>query len=393
MSQEQIPTKQQPHVLFVDDSELADPARLRELFEPAGIASRLRHPESTNRSDLEWADLVVVDYFLSNWSERDECDSVARAPFDGLAVASTMRSALLPVLTDRTPGVVPDRTVAFALWSSNLKEASFDLPAVVLPHVFSRENNLEWAFRRSDVEGGDGVRQIAVLARAVCELPHSWPTNRSGAEHQLFAMLGIYEVEESTYWMLDAKSDVLGCRPPMHELSARSHGLVLLRWLLHRIFPYPCFLLDEQQLRARLRVDSLTGGTVANVGLLESLDPYVYTGVLSEFAGRRWWRAGVENWLFNETSGESGNPRAVLAVALRGGATVRGQWLRPVIVINGDLERETEFFEVEATVRIRPDDWPVYADDAYALRSAAAADPALAALVDIADRDLIDRNY
>ena len=379
-----------PHVLFVDDNDLADPARLRRLFEPAGIASRLRHPEATIRSDLEWADLVIVDYFLSSWNERDETDSVARSPFDGLAVAATMRSALLPGLNDRHPGMVPDRTVAFALWSSNLKEATFELPTVVLPHVFARENNLEWAFRRSDIEDGDGVGQIALLSRAVSELPEAWPTNRSGAEQQLFSMLGIGGVIDSSYWVLDAQIDVLGCRPPMHELSARSHGLALIRWLLHRILPYPCFLMDELQLRARLRVDSLTGGDATDQNILAALEPYAYDGVLSGFAGPRWWRAGVEDWLFKATNSESGNPRAVMEAALRGGAVAHTRWLRPVVVIDGDLARSSEFAEVENTVRVRPDDWPVYADDAYALRRAAIDDPALAALVDPADRDLLD---
>lgn len=378
-----------PHVLFVDDSELADPLRLRNLFEPVGIVSRLRHPEATIRSDLEWADLVVVDYFLSSWSERDETDSVARSPFDGLAVAATMRSALLPGLNDRHPGTVPDRTVAFALWSSNLKEASFELPTVVLPHVFARDNNLEWAFRRGDIESGEGVNQIALLARAVTELPHSWPANRSGAEQQLFSMLSIEEASEG-YWIMDAQTDVLACRPPMHELSARSHGLAVVRWILHRILPYPCFLIDELQLRARLRVDSLTGGYAEAGELLDLLEPYLYRGVLSGFAGPRWWRAGVEDWLFNETQGESGSPKAVVEAAFRGGAVARTRWLRPVVVIDGDLARSNVFAEVEDTVRVRPDDWPVYADDAYALRSAARDDPALAALVDPADRDLLD---
>jgi hypothetical protein len=387
-----------PHVLFVDDSDQVEPAQLRNQLQPHGVEARLRHPEETIESDLDWADLVVIDYFLNFWPERDNTDSVARKPCDGLAAAASMRSALLPSLAERLPGTVPPRSVAFALWSSNLKEATFELPEVVLPHVFSRENNLEWAFRRDDLLHEQGERQIALLAHAAAGLPSQWPPQPSGAEHQMLTMLGLLSPRgddafsrEYILWQDDARSDVLNCRPPIHELSARSHGLALLRWVLHRIFPYPCFLLDEQQLCARLRVDALEGGAAVGPSLLEALLPYQYTGTLAGFGGNRWWRAGIEDWLFNATDGQPGSPHAVSELARRHGALAGRQWLRPVIVLNGDLSRSREFVEVEQTVRIRPDDWPVFADDAFALRELAAEDPTLRALVQPADQNLLDR--
>ena len=388
------PTPGSPHVLFVDDNEQVDPVELQTILGHLSLSVRLRHPEETLRQDLDWSDLVVVDYFLSDWRERDETESVARSPYNGLAAIATMRSVLLPALGDRGPGTVPPRSVAFVLWSSNLREATFDLPEVVLPHVFSRENNLEWAFRRDDLLHERGGRQIAILAHAVAALPERWPPRHSDAEDQLITMLGLNTAgdggTESPGWHGDAARDVLACRPPMHELSERSHGLALLRWLLHRIFPYPCFLLDERQVCARLRVDSLSGGTTSDANLTELLGPFLYTGVLAQFDGPRWWRAGVEDWIFTATDGQSGNPQAVAEVALRHGATTSQQWLRPVIVIDGDFQRSTEFAEVGSTVRVRPDDWPVFADDAFALLDVAAEDPRLRALVESADRSRLE---
>jgi hypothetical protein len=386
-----------PRVLFVDDSDQIEISELRRLLQPYRIQVRLRHPEETLMVDLDWADLVVVDYFLTSWSERDDIDSVARKPCDGLAAVASMRSVLLPKLSERLPGTVPPRTVAFALWSSNLKEATFELPEVVLPHVFSRENNLEWAFRRDDLLQEQGNRQIALLAHAVKDLPDRWPSVPSRAEQQMLTMLGFTSDNEdpgtagADLWKSDARNEVLNCRPPVHELSERSHGLALLRWLLHRIFPYPCFLLDEQQLCARLRVDALEGGSVSGASLAEVLLPYQYSGMLAGFGGTRWWRSGIEDWVFNETDGQSGVPSIVAELARRHGATASRSWRRPVIVLNGDLSRSREFVEVEQTVRIRPDDWPVFADDAFALREQAVEDPKLRALVQPADQRLLDR--
>jgi hypothetical protein len=378
-----------PHVLFVDDDELANQQQLQAALAQYDVEVRLRAPEEVYQSDLRWAELVVVDYFLTDWPERD-VESVARSPQDGLAAIGSMRSTLLPPLAERGPGSSPLQAVAFALWSANLSEASFNLPSEVLPHVFSRENNLEWAFRRDQMLMGPAGQQVALLAHAVRELPDRWPAEQTDAEEQLFSMLGLADDDATgqdfaNFWRTDARKEALGCRPPLHELSARSHGLALVRWLLHRIFPYPCFLLDDLQLRARMRVDDLEGGE-GELPLMEALSPYRYTGIMANFDGRRWWRAGIEDWLFTATDGQSGNPRAVAEAALRHGARTDRTWIRPVVVIGGDLARSEEFAEVEETVRVRPDDWPVFADTAYARRSEVAEDPDLRALVDPVDR-------
>lgn len=197
---------------------------------------------------------------------------------------------------------------------------------------------------------------------------------------------------DAARWIDQARADVLDCRPPLNELSERSHGLVLLRWLLHRILPYPCFLLDEQQLRARLRVDALTPPEAQGPDdspLAADLRPYEYSGLLRDFAGQRWWRSGIEEWLYDVTDGRAGDAREVARVATDRGAVRHREWLRPVVVTTGDLARSDELVEVEETVRIRPDDWPPYADDAFARIEEVNRDPSLTVLVDPADRDLL----
>lgn len=381
-----------PRVLFVDDDDLAHPSYLQDVLGAYDVEVRVRPPEEVILPDVAWADVVVVDYFLSNWPERD-VDCVARAPQNGLAAIASIRSCLLPALADRGPGSVPPRAVAFALCSGNLSEATFGLPDEVLPYVFSRENNLEWVFECGEL-AGSAAMQIGMLAHAVRSLPSTWPDDREDAETQLFSLLGLADPYsgESTegYWQSDARQEVLDCRPPLHELSARSHGLALVRWMLHRILPYPCFLMDELQLRARLRVDALEGGEAVGASLNEVLEPYQYSGVTAGFDGQRWWRAGVEDWLFQVTEGESGSPRAVAEAALSHGAISTQGWVRPVVVVGGDLVRSLDLAEVEETVRVRPDDWPAFADVAYARRAEVRDDTYLRALVVPADRALVD---
>jgi len=370
-------------VLFIDDGTSTTVGRLRELLEPEGIKLDLLHPESVEDADLDRSDLVVVDYFLDRWEERDAVDAAPRAPRDGLAVAATMRSRLLPQRELRTAGVARVRPVAFALWSAHLEAATFQLPSAVRAHVFARENNLEWAFARERVTSGAAAVQVSELATAVAALPDRWPGRSAGdaAVQLLASLLALPKAD----WADLAVEQAMECRPPVFELSERTHGLVLLRWILHRILPYPTFLIDEQYLCARLRLDELPDDP--EVELRQTLSPFRYTGLLHRFDGPRWWRAGVERWLWEATDGRSGNPEAVRKVStLRGGIALH-EWHQPVVVTGANLDRRPGYVEISDAVRLRPDDWPPFADDAYAELAEAKKEPSLAAIVDAADRD------
>jgi hypothetical protein len=373
-------------ILFLDDGRSVTQRELRTLLEPQGVTLRLLHPEDVEQEDLDRCDVVVIDYFLEDWQARNDTLSVARAPRDGLAVAATLRSRLLPPLDGRTPGATPARPVAFALWSANLGAATFALPTAVRAHVFARENNLEWAFDREDITSGKAIEQVADLAHAVRRLPEEWP-GRSDGDAALQKLAGLLAMPDEA-WAEHALEQVLGCHPQVFELSERSHGLVLLRWLLHRVLPYPTFLFDEDYLRARLRLDALPDDPAAP--LWQALKPSAYRGILPRFGGRRWWRAGVEHWLWDATQGRSGDPAAVRRVAVELGGTASREWRQPVVVNGANLQRKPDLMEISDTVRLHPDDWPPYADHAYGARDEAREEPTLAAIVDPLDRHLLD---
>lgn len=348
---------------------------LASAFEAAGLETRPRHPESVLQQDLEWADVVVVDYFLSTWAERDDVDSIARAPLDGLAVIASVRSNGLPPLRERRGSSSAGSPTAFVLASGNLDEASFGLPNYVLPNVFSRENNIEWAFRKDDLFTTPGALQLAQVAGAVRVLRDA---RVQGTDQEwLEKLLALGE----SVWEDDARRDVSRCRPPLHELGKRTGGMAIVRWLLHRILPYPCFLMNEQDLRARLRVDDL-GFDSASSSLAAALEAFEYSGILSKFSGRRWWRAGIEAWLY-----DADNDAA--EIAMSHGASRSQEWKRPVLVIDEDYRRTGQLVEVSNVVRVRPDDWPVFADDAFAEISLVLTSPTIRPLVEPVDEYLL----
>ena len=48
--------------------------------------------------------------------------------------------------------------------------------------------------------------------------------------------------------------DVKDCRVPVEELSEGGHSILFIRWLLHQVLPYPCFLWAEHWVAARLGI-------------------------------------------------------------------------------------------------------------------------------------------
>ena len=105
--------------------------------------------------------------------------------------------------------------------------------------------------------------------------------------------------------------------------------------------------------------------------------------------GARWWRAGVDDLVWTWTEGNT-NAEAVLAhlksLGLKG---LRPGPDDPVVAVNNHY---VSFKVVSATdaVRIRPDDWPPFADAAWAITSDVKDDLKLRALVVSEDSDRLD---
>jgi hypothetical protein len=154
-----------------------------------------------------------------------------------------------------------------------------------------------------------------------------------------------------------------------------------LRWALHRIFPYPTFLLDEAHLAARLRVSLKSLRAVADSREFSELFGAArYTGQLASFLGPRWWRAGVENAIYEATAeapGDLGALREVLA-KIPSIEIVYATRLFPVL--GEQFKTINELALEDAVVEVRPDDWPPFADEAWALRATLEDTPELKAI-------------
>ncbi len=371
-----------PLVLVIDDR--SDEERLRDQVWGADIEVWVEHPQDVTDLQLLQASLVLVDYRLDNWPERDNASCLGLRPPNGLALAAVFREQ---VQGDQT------QAIAFAVHSAHLPDLSGGLPPEPRQHLIARAHNLEWVFAKTTTrdESRDLAGQVASLASAVQRLPASWLADQPDGRWSIATSL--LAVPPDAAWADEAIAGVQDCHPPVHELSERSHGLSFLRWLAQRILPYPCFLWDTHYLSARLRVthDSLSQALASNTSLTEMLEPCAYKGILHGFLGPRWWRAGIEAFLWAVTEG---NPFEVEVLHSALQPLCRDQLRfseqsQPVVCLDRDYRPLPEDVDIDDAVRIQPDDWPSYADQAWTTIALARDEPSLRALVLSEDRDRV----
>lgn len=367
-------------ILIVDDRPDEDvlTAHFNQLEH---VSARVLHPEDVTVSDLSAADLVLVDYQLDaeTWPEMQQ-GSIARQPRDGLALACLLRRHV-----HRIEKASP---TAFGILSSDVRRLASPLPAENRLHVLARGINLEWVFTKSEPRLG---QQVSELANAVKALPASWPRDDAlAADRQLMTVLGLDK--DSDRSLID---DVTACIPPVNELSEWSHSLAIVRWLLHRILPYPCFLWDSYHLAARLRVDHewLIETLKTDPTFTSWLGEAQYGGLLHGFMGARWWRWHVERLLWDATNQKSFNVDKVFeAVSAKSGREAKRSSPPdyPLVTVNSDFRALTQFSSRSDSVRIRPDDWPSYADQPWTTTSLARTEPGLKAVVVYEDREKLE---
>jgi len=378
--------KELPTILIIDD--LDSHSSIKLALESAGLARvKNRLPQDVDLNDLLSTNLALVDYQLDTWPERDKLDAISLQPRDGLALASVLRRHL----HDREQS----SPTAFALYTGNIDKVAAPLPPEYREHALASLNNLEWVFQKAK-PGSEApiAEQIAQLASAVQALPKEWPSSEHGESmRELAKLLAVDSNDPLGERLLE---DVEACLPPIHELSRVSHGLTILRWLLHRILPFPCFLSDTYRLAARFRIEhrALYAALETGKPLDHELDDCRYKGILSSFLGPRWWRSKIELLLWEKSNGNSSDIEIVrgLIQELSGDELPASNPAdHPMVCINTHYQALDDFFPIEDCVRIHPDDWPTYADQAWTTKELAKSEPKLRALVIGNDRELLDQ--
>ena len=361
---------EKPSILVIDDkSEELDSQVALGLNGHA--TADVIHPQDVEMSHLEDVDLVLVDYRLESWSERDE-QPISLKPSTGMALAVMLREHV-----DRSQN---DRLTAFALHTGHLNDIQGRLPPETAQHVLARLNNLEWVFPK---EGYHRYEQMVLLADAVRQLPSQWPEDSAGSSTLMIRQLLAMDEEVNSFercWR-----DVLDCRVPVHELTAGGHGILFIRWLLHQVLPYPSFLWEEHWVAARLRisVDALREVLVGNNDLARDLESMRYSGILAGFLKDRWWRGALEDYVWELAGGRRDEQSLLEVLTDRAGMELSPIDADPAVVcVDTDFQPTGQFLSPMTAVALLPDHWPPFADSAWMDVGTVRDNPTLLTMVD-----------
>lgn len=346
-----------PTVVFIDDRQ-EELKPLADRVAAAGIAGcKVVFPEDVDEELLKNADLVIVDFTLDDWIDNVGVNQMSLKPMNGVALAAVLREHY------RAPALKHAPPTGFALITGKPNAIS-SIPGERRPHVVARLANLEWFFEKQ-ANVAQNVRRITSLASAI----HSLPPTLSEKMVEMDSLMELLGVMKEDPLFERYHSAVTLCRPPLHYLSKESGGLVLIRWLLHRILPHTCFLIDERHLAARLRVtvESLLKQLRCNGDFVDQLNIYQYSGPLADFDGPRWWRGGIEQWLWDITDGESANADSIFAKlwSLQAENLEKLNAVRPVVTLDNNFQQENKLSSRDDVIAIHLDDWPSYAEPAY----------------------------
>ncbi|MCC7128506.1 MAG: hypothetical protein IT192_06805 [Microbacteriaceae bacterium] len=365
---------EQPLVLIVDD----DPSQEAFALSFAQYGVRARHvlPGDLDLSDLRCSSLVLIDEFIEDWPQRDPVrDKVGLYVRDGIALCGVLRSSVDNRGPDPNSTPKP-KSVAFVLRTGHLDQLAAGTPAFVRPMAVASRHDLEWVVEKKSV----GAGELASLAKAVAALPTNWPA-------EPISWLGLNDQP----WKATALAQIEQCRPPWTVLAESSAGRRWLSWFLQRILPFPTFLVDDHRAASYLglrpsALDEILGGRSS---LTEALTSAVYTGQLADFAGRRWWRAGiaaVKNLAQEKSAGRMADEISRAVIELHGsGLEVLGL-KHPVFQIDSNYMLVSQPIEITDAVRLQPDDWPSYADDPWLAGSLVDSETDLAKLIVLDDR-------
>ena len=370
---------EKPSILVIDDKpDELDTQIALGLNDRA--TSCVIHPQNVKRKHLKNADLVLVDYRLENWLERDDLSIISLQPANGMALAVMLRES-----GDKFK---KDKLTAFALHTGHIKDIQGRLPLTTAQHVRAQLNNLEWVFRKDESHRYD---QMLLLADAVRQLPAQWPEDSDGSTAMVKQFLDMDEDSFERCWR-----DVKDCRVPVEELFMGGHSILFIRWLLHQVLPYPSFLWAEHWVAARfgISIDALREVLKGDSDLAEKLESMRYSGILAGFLGDRWWRGAIEDYAWNLVEGHTANVQQLRdALTKRAGIDLDPIDANPAVVcVDTDWQPADEFLSPMTAINLHPDHWPPFADSAYMDIKIVRDDPIRRSMVDPLDQHRIEND-
>ncbi|MDP9916735.1 hypothetical protein J2W24_002382 [Variovorax boronicumulans] len=373
-------------ILYIDDApnELLTPARAVGAderfadFQPA-------EPAATRAAAK--ANLWVFDFFNDDKQRTDpDLDGVKT---NGLSVFQQFR---LLVGDARPPAVLVSNHLPDALGVEVLQAKR---------HVLAEQVGVEWIAPKVGTES-DSIREIVSLADGTARLHKLGARLRESqpaAYSTDLARLAL-KLPQRARWSASAVRNVAEWRPPVwvapQTVSKPGAPTVrpdirlardVIAWMVRHVLPYPSFLVRERHIAVRLRLTlaCLRQALATETELSKLLGKVHYNGILHDFAGSRWWTAGIDD--IDWDLPRSGSERtAVLGRLVHPVQLVELDLDDPVVVSDSDLIETDEVAAIAECVRAADEYFPPQASPAWVRIEAAREDKSLARKVRLEDQ-------
>ena len=329
-------------ILYVEDGESALPISVRDQavqISPHQIAEHIDAAETA----LLW----VFDFYY-------EEDQGVTGVFDenGLSELSKLREGI--------SGPRPFTVVLSGHLERMLKERG--VAPIPRRHTQATALGVDWLAEKNDAE------EEAVIERIAASLIET--SEKLKSRSSLSDLLRIPEKS----WAAIAERHIRTARPPSLQKDNSNSGDALqsdairsicrdaVTWALHVLFPYPGVLISDAQAAALLEV-KLVGFRrwVSDTGK-ELVDECEYKGILSGHLGRRWWRAGIEDLLW-QINDDASFDKGRIAKGLSSDDFTNVS--SPVVCHNEELVETEEIVSAEDCVRLAGFDFPSHVDPVW----------------------------
>lgn len=367
------------HILYVDD-KLDAQERLKQIFPHQQLKvadpGQLSEPAKI-RELLRGVSLVLMDYDL----HEDDSFEGATSILDGRECLERIKAV---VRKDQQP-----RQFSIAIYTGKYPRLAEELDCDE-PWEVADRLAIDWAFEKGTSGSIETMLQsLHRAADAVAAVP--WRDDARARLRDVLAMPS----DEHAVWAGLAFEHLEALRPPIQSLVKDGDGMKFLSFLLHVVLPFPSCLIDIRDVAVRLRVTpkSLEEALAhkPDSRLARELRGTAYSGVLHDFVGQRYWRAGVDAVCWSISEGRS------IALAetfemITGWADhdlQRLEYRNPVVAID-DSYRRSDIVDISETVQIQPDTWPAEIEPPYIKISDVIGMPSIEALVSPRDRERIE---
>jgi len=321
---------------------------------------------SNTLGKIRRASVLLVDHNLMD-TKRDH------GPLEPLTGSGLL--AALPGIAaghnDSDPATQPFRLRADVIYSGKLDQlASVDLrpgvhsmaaPVLGREHVVARMNNVDWVLSKSRKDRPPPQEDLAVLSELAAAVATALRNRKIGTESPETALRKLMKLSLRG-WGGRAVEQIEDMHPPLQAIAS-GDALAAIRWLLHIALPFPGCLHELRDVALALRLDPawLRSNDKALLSLSGHIAAAAYSGALSAFQGKRWWKAGIDALIWEKTEGRFYDQPVLrsLAKSLTGDSDAKTIDLAtPVLVVDEDFRRTDVVAELDKCVQVQPDDWP-----------------------------------